>query len=404
MDNIVNLKTSDKIKNANTDYDLVELTNGILFDLNTDILTKSSFAVPIAELVTLGAGVSSLIPALHTVTQTITMDTQGLYRLANAGAGDTLKIAKNGNFWGAFKTVEGSSKFAQLQSAGPISATSTTTMPIDPATAMMAIALFTIEQRLDSIMEMEKQIKSFLEMEKQSEIEADVHTLVSIITKYKYNWNNSIFMTNNHKMVLDIQRTEKKNMLSFQKKVVETIHSKKGFAAQSKLNASLVNLEKDFTYYKLSLYAYAMASLIEILLSGNFKEENISLIKKDIETCSLDYRKIYTQCSIYLESLQSASIEANILKGVGTAGMMAGKIVGNIPLVRRGPVDEFLQDSGEKLKNHVKTAEKNIVCDFGKVKDPETSIFVEKMDDLIQIYNHTSEICFDDKKIYLITG
>lgn len=130
-----------------------------------------------------------------------------------------------------------------------------------------------------------------------------------------------------------------------------------------------------------------MASLIEILLSGNFKEENISLIKKDIETCSLDYRKIYTQCSIYLESLQSASIEANILKGVGTAGMMAGKIVGNIPLVRRGPVDEFLQDSGEKLKNHVKTAEKNIVCDFGKVKDPETSIFVEKMNDLIQIYS-----------------
>lgn len=30
------------------------------------------------------------------------------------------------------------------------------------------------------------------------------------------------------------------------------------------------------------------------------------------------------------------------------------------------------------------------------------SVFTEKMRDLILIYNHTAEICFDDKQIYLI--
>ena len=29
---------------------------------------------------------------------------------------------------------------------------------------------------------------------------------------------------------------------------------------------------------------------------------------------------------------------------------------------------------------------------------------MEKMEDMIQIYNHTDRICFDDKKIYLIAG
>jgi len=31
-------------------------------------------------------------------------------------------------------------------------------------------------------------------------------------------------------------------------------------------------------------------------------------------------------------------------------------------------------------------------------------VFVEKLDDMIRIYGHTTEICFDDKQIYLIAG
>jgi hypothetical protein len=68
--------------------------------------------------------------------------------------GDVLKVAKNGNFWGAFKTAEGTSKFAQLQVARPFSASTKTVIPIDPATIMMAVALFSIEQQLKKIAEM----------------------------------------------------------------------------------------------------------------------------------------------------------------------------------------------------------------------------------------------------------
>ncbi len=77
-------------------------------------------SIPIAELSALGIGISSVVPALNTVTQSTTIAADGVYRLANASVGDTLKVAKNGNFWGAFKTAEGASKFAQLQEAGPI--------------------------------------------------------------------------------------------------------------------------------------------------------------------------------------------------------------------------------------------------------------------------------------------
>lgn len=289
MGEIINLAESENGKPAvMPDTDLVEITESILQTSRTDIATRDTLSMPIAQLATLGAGVSSLIPALRTVTQTTAVNTQGLYQLANAGVGDALKVAKNGNFWGAFKTAEGTSKFAQLQAAGPLSATSTTVMPIDPATMMMAVALFSIEQQLGNIAEMEKQILSFLQVEKEAEIEADVKTLANIIEKYKYNWDNEHFIASNHKMVLDLQRTARKNMLSYQKKVSEAIQSRSLVVAQSQVSASLKNLQKMFKYYRLSLYTFSLASLIEIMHSGNFKEEYIAGIKTELETLSND--------------------------------------------------------------------------------------------------------------------
>lgn len=384
--------------------DLAEMTEEMLLDARKEIAKTKTLSVPIAELALLGTGVASLIPALRTITQTTTFNTQGLYQLANAGVGDTLKIAKNGNFWGAFKTADGASKFAQLQAAEPLSTTSSAVMPIDPATMMMAVALFVIEQQLKDIKKMQKQILVFLEIEKESEIEADVEILSKMITTYKYNWNNERFIASNHKMVLDIQRTARKNMLSYKKKVAELLDSKKMIVAQAKVKSTLNDLQKKFKYYRLSLYTFSMASLVEIMLSGNFKETYISDVKTEIKKFSLEYRDLFTECSMYLEKMTSGSVEANVMKGIGVASKAVGKFIGSIPVVKEGQVDEFLQDGGAHLKENVQDMQKNILEAFAVLHNPGTGVFMDKMEDMIQIYNHTDRICFDDKKIYLIAG
>lgn len=275
-------------------------------------------------------------------------------------------------------------------------------MPIDPATMMMAVALFSIEQQLGQIAEMEKQIISFLETEKESEIEADVETLTSIITKYKHNWDNEHFVASNHKLVLDIQRTARKNMLSYQKTVDEKLNSKKLVVAQAQVNSSLQDMQKKFQYYRLSLYTYTMASFLEIMLSGNFKEENITNVVFEIEQQSHKYRDLFMKGSAFLEKMSKAAVETNVLRGVGSASNAVGKFIGSIPVVSKGPVDEFLQDGGKHLRNSARGIERGILTSFGEMKNPGTAVFLDKMRDMIQIYNRTSEICFDDKRIYLI--
>ena len=47
--------------------------------------------------------------------------------------------------------------------------------------------------------------------------------------------------------------------------------------------------------------------------------------------------------------------------------------------------------------------EKEAVRRFASIGNPGVGTIVDKMDDMIKIYNHTEQICFDDKRIYLVT-
>lgn len=402
MGEIINTNTAIETQPGGDTGALLDITQSLLADARIALNSSGVLSVPIAELSTLGAGVSSLIPALNTVTQTTSIAADGLYAIANAGVGDVLKAAKNGNFWASLKTADGASKMVQLQEAGAITATTQTAAAFNPATMMMAVALFSIEQELGEIEDMQRQIISFLEIEKESEIEADVESLMSIIKKYKDNWDNERFVSGNHNQVLTYQNRARKNMLGYQKKIVESIGKKQHIVTQASVKQSFASLEKEFKYYRLSLYTFSLSSLMEVMLSGNFKESYISGIRDELQQMSDAYRDLFEESSHYLEKLSNSAVDANVMKGIGTAGNAVGKFIGSIPLVKEGPVDEFLQDGGIHLKKSALDMEKDAVHRFASIGNPGTRMFMEKMDEMIQIYNRTEQICFDDKKIYLL--
>ena len=117
---------------------------------------------------------------------------------------------------------------------------------------------------------------------------------------------------------------------------------------------------------------------------------------------ALDYRELFAKCSDRLEKMAGASIEKNLLKGLGFTGKAVGKFIGSIPVIKNGQVDEFLQESGEKLTENADNKESETVHSFSEISDPAIRVFTKKMEDIARIYNHTSEICFDEDKIYLM--
>jgi hypothetical protein len=81
-----------------------------------------------------------------------------------------------------------------------------------------------------------------------------------------------------------------------------------------------------------------------------------------------------------------------------------GKFFGNIPGIKEVHVDDFLQEAGGKMKSSASGISKEVIESFSEVSDPNTGVFMRKMEEMIQIYNKTSEICFDKNNVYLIAG
>lgn len=105
-------------------------------------------------------------------------------------------------------------------------------------------------------------------------------------------------MTANYKMVADLQRTARANMNSYQKKLSGITSSKQVMLAQSQVQKSFNDLLKDFKYYRLSLYTFSLASMLEVLLGGNFKEEYILGVKEEVTRRTNEYRDMFDKCSL----------------------------------------------------------------------------------------------------------
>lgn len=395
-----------EIIETNTDItpvnNVFQVSEDMLDEVRREIQTHECISFPVGKLSSLGAGVSSLIPAFRTATSTVDVNMQGLFRVANASSGDVLKMASDGTYWGAMKTAQKTSKMAKFAQAGPISEKISTVAPINPATIMMAAALMSIEQKLDEIAETQKQILEFLENEREAKIEGDVETLQSIIAKYKNSWDDPLFISSNHKLVIDIQRSARQSINSLIKEIDSLLKSRQMITVQAQVKAKMGILLKKFEYYRLAVFNFSLASMIEVMLSGNFREAYINEVRSEINRITDSYRESFEKGSYFLEKMSKSSVESNLLKSMGDAGKSAGRFIHSIPVIEKGPVDELLLQGASRLKKNASNMENDVLGTFGRLYDPKTGIFTGRLELIGKVYNHTSKIFFDKDKVYLL--
>ena len=363
--------------------------------------TKKIVSVPFDKLSTLGAGVSELVPAFRQVTTQTIVDGKGLYRLANEGTGDVLKIAKDGNYWGAFKTSTGTSKFAKLSDAGDLIANTTTTVPVDPATMMMAAALYSIEKELGEIKETTESIIRSMEIEKESKVEGNLKTLIECINDYKYNWNNEGFRNARINLINGIHKEANEYVINYQKSIADLLSENSVIVKQADVNNTLNKMQHHFKYYRMALYMPAMSTMEEILLNGSFDEIYIAKKREEITKLDREYRELFSTASLCLENMSNHALDRNVVKVIGDTTRAAGNIIGAIPVINKGKVDEFLVDKGQTIGESAEKMETNATANFKSLANPQTAVFTNTMNELKLIYNNTHHIAFDEDGLYL---
>ena len=274
-------------------------------------------------------------------------------------------------------------------------------MGFNPATIMIAISLSEIEKEIIEIKSICNNILSFLENDKESEIEADVKTLIRVITEYKYNWQDEQYINNNHKIVMDIKRTGMKNINFYQKQIYENMKKKNIFMTNKTINYNQNELEKNFSYYRLSLYVYSFATFLEIMLLENFQKEYLLSKREEIETLSNEYINNYQEALKYVKKEANKSIQGNLLSGIGSAGKAIGDLSEKIQVIKDKKIDTWFNKNSDNIKNISQNMKNNFSLKFEEMNNPNTKIFIDKIKFINDIYNNVKNIYFDNKKLYL---
>ena len=362
-----------------------EIARTCSFKMNTKDLTDlgGAFAVAAAEIAKLALNSSS---------------NEGLYRCVfPEGVNGVLAKAKDGS--GYLGTIINNGIAGQARWIPEKGAAAS--LPIDPLTIAIAAALVSINKKLDVIHEAEKDILDFLEKDKESQLKGSVNTLSEIMNDYRLNSSNDNWKIAKMTIVSEIINKAANSIDFYRSRIIHAMNRQEFVHNHQQTKKVAGQILNSFKCYQLSVYLYAYASFVEVVLGDNYNREYLHQIKGRIEDYSYRYKMDYTKCYDILKEYMRSSIETIALKGLGDVSRNTGNAIAKIPILSKGPVDEVLIAAGNFAKKKSKKQTDKTMNSFRDNRDTGTRIFVESIDTIDAISNKAVELLFDRDAVYI---
>jgi len=349
--------------------------------------------IPFTEAALTGGSLVQLAPTLKALVAGNQVGNGSLVRVVfPAGVKGNLAVDKAGLTLGGILKDGGGLAQARL-------------VAVDPATlaaqAAMAAILMEINKKLDNIQETQQRILDFLEQDKQAEQQANLNILTSILDGYQHNWDNAQYLQNHHMKVLDIKQTAEKNIIFYQEQIATLIKKMPALHLDQAVKDTITNLGKQFSNYRMALYLFSFASFLEVMLLGNFRQAYLDQVAAKVQEYSQHYQIQFSECRDMIKKYSSGSVETKVLEGIGNAGKALGKFIGSVPFLAQGPVDEWLQESGDKLLKGNDEKAARAAKLFSTEEKIGSEVFVDSIRNVSMISNQTTDVLFDGEALYL---
>lgn len=360
--------SSTKLRpSAQVDYTLAEIKDTYL----SSPLTK----VPFTEIAALGGSFAGVVESMASPAA------EGLYRCVfPKGVTGTLAMAKDGS--GALGTIMNDGIVGQArwipveQSIAPTCLKAT----------LVAVAVLAVVKQIQDIKDGQKEIVGILERDKKSQLLVDYDLLASYMDDYKYYWENDASLAVNLNQVKNIKRNAMKDIRSYMEQIESMISAKKNLLKMQSSSQKIGQILDRFVHYKLALHVFALSEYMEVMLSKNFQAEYLSKIVEEIREHALQFRNLYTASYDKIESLKKDAISTQAANKLADVSRSVGSLIGKIPLVKDGPVDEFLIGISDSISDAEKKRLEKVLAFFIQHKDSGLIPVAEHID----LVNHLS--------------
>lgn len=339
----------------------------------------------LSEIALLGASFSCLASSLTIPGKS------GLYRVAIPKNGHLAKYKSGEGYLGS--VLSSNNKLQGQATLNPVA--------IEPMSLIMAIALSSINCKLDEIKETQNEIMSFLSQKEKSELRGDLNFLSDIYNNYKFNYNNDTYIKNNHNKVLDIKQEAERKVDFYHHQIEAKMSKKMLFKIDRKIDKMFADVIEDFSDYQISLYIYAFSSFVDVLLLENFETDFLKSVTDKIDKYSLEYRKLYTDVYYRMEESKNQSLQSTGIKGIAKTSKFAKKMISKVPIINNSEIDEKLISASDKMdKIQSKRTEESLKTLTSK-KSTCVKPFIDNINTIDYLYNKANEVLIDQDKIYI---
>lgn len=344
--------------------------------------------IPFTEIAALGGSFAGVVETMATPAA------EGLYRCVfPKGVTGTLAMAKDGT--GALGTIMNDGIVGQAR-----------WIPVDKAigpaclkAALVAVAVLAVVKQIKDIKEGQKEIIDILERDKKSQLLADYDLLASYMDEYKFYWENEASLVVNLNQVKNIKRNAMKDLRSYIEQLEGFIAAKKNILKMQTASYKIGQILDRFVHYKLALHVFALSEYMEVMLSKNFQAEYLSKIEDEIREQAMKFRNLYTECFDKIELLKKEAVTTQAANKLADVTRTVGGLIGKIPVVKDGPVDEFLIGVGDSITEAEKKKLEKTLAFFIQYKDSGLTPIAEHIAMINELSNKPVVMLYDKKTI-----
>lgn len=364
-----------------------------LTDIKDTFQASMLAKIPFTEIAMLGGSFSVIVETLAAPAA------KGIYRCVfPKGVKGTLAMARDGS--GALGTIMNESGIVAQARWLPVD---TAIGPACLKAALVAVAVLAVAKQINDIKEGQKEIISILERDKKSQLLADYDILASYMDDYKYYWENDADVIANLNQVKNIKRNAQKNIRSYSEQLEELVAEKTNLLKMQSASQRIGKILNRFVHYKLALNVFALSEYMEVMLSKNFQAEYLNKVSGEIRDYSNRFLELYTGCYDKIESLKKEALTTQAANKFAKASAELGKLIGKIPVVEKGPVDEFLIGLGASIDDTEKKQLEKTMNFFMQYKGSGITPIAEHIDTInklsnkpvIMLYNK-NVLCFQE--------
>ena len=132
---------------------------------------------------------------------------------------------------------------------------------------------------------------------------------------------------------------------------------------------------------------------------GDYQEKTVQALLNSLGECENRYKEFYNSCFHELEESAHSGIDNQAIRGIANAAGFLGGVIGSIPIIRQGPVDEALDDASKFLKGVSRDTVDGMLNDFRKNECTDSDVFAENARMIDSHFNKPIALVTDGEQI-----